>query len=325
MTVSSAFDVIAFVTRGDFPGRRGSIGDYLSLGEFQKAYPDLSICVLEFNDPDTRVQSDGAMFSIAHPRFGTADVGSAKLVLYMPVSFEPEDVALQPGTHRNVDAVFGHRQWRVITEFLEVTLSRHPNCINDPRRARLACNKLAQLRLLKEASIPILPIRVADITPSSMAGPLVRKNLSEGAIRSPGDISNTRLASESNEPAGYPAIFQPYVMSDHEMRFYVLGTDIIPVRLRRRLEANIVDVREMKMTPDDVSISAVYERYHPRLLEACRLLGLRYAVIDAIPSDDELLILEVNPSGVWTNLPAGVGRHICRKFHEFLYACLACQ
>jgi glutathione synthase/RimK-type ligase-like ATP-grasp enzyme len=113
-------------------------------------------------------------------------------------------------------------------------------------------------------------------------------------------------------------ILQSYIASDHEMRFYVMDREVIPVRLRRRLAEGVIDVREMRATADDVTISSEYERYHATILDACCLLGLRYAVIDAIPKDGEPHILEVNPNGVWTNLPRQVGDYVRRRFHQFL-------
>jgi hypothetical protein len=318
MIAGEAPDLVAFVTNANFPGRRGVVGDYLELGRFKRAHPELSVRVIEFNDPDTDAEWDGESFRLTHPAFGTVDVGGASLVLYMPVSFEPEDVALRLSGGSGAEAFFADRQWRVVSEFLEAFLANHANCINNPRQARSACNKLIQLRQLREAGLPTLPVRVAETTPSGAAGPLVRKNLSEGAIVSAGVVSSTRLIGAPGERLSRPAIFQPYVQSDHEMRFYVFGTEIIPVRLRRRMPEGVVDVREMQATMDDVSIAWDYERHHSRMLEACRLLGLRYAVIDAIPKDGEPQILEVNPNGIWSNLPRPLADQVSGRFHEFL-------
>jgi len=319
MTADQAPDLVAFVTNASFPGRRGIIGDYLELNRFRRSHPELSVRVIEFNDSDTEVEWDGDSFRLTHPDFGTIDVGAARLILYMPVSFEPEDVAIRSPAGNGAEAAFADRQWRVVGDFLEVFLAGHANCINDPRRARFACNKLTQMQRLREAGLPILPVRVAQSTPVSAAGMQVRKNLSEGAIVSSGVFSSTRLSGAPGKRLSHPAIFQPYVQSDHEMRFYVLGTKIIPVRLRRRMAEGVVDVREMQATTEDVSIAWDYECHHPKLLEACRLLGLRYAVIDAIPKDGELHILEVNCNGVWSNLPRPLADQVASRFHEFLH------
>ena len=168
-----------------------------------------------------------------------------------------------------------------------------------------------------------MPVRVAEITPTSAAGLLVCKNLSEGAIITSGVVSSTRLIGAPGARLTRPAIFQPYIQSDHEMRFYVLGTEIIPVRLRRCMPEGVVDIREKQATMDDASITLDYESHHPKLLEACRLLGLRYAVIDAIPKDGKLHILEVNCNGVWSNLPRPLADQVCGRFHEFLRDSLA--
>jgi hypothetical protein len=319
MTAGEAPDLVAFVTNASFPGRRGVVGDYLELDRFKVSHPELSVRVIEFNDPDTDVEWDGDSFRLTHPAYGTVDVGGARLVLYMPVSFEPEDVALRSHGGSGAEAFFADRQWRVVSEFLEAFLANHANCINNPRQARSACNKLIQLQRLREAGFATLPVRVAETTPANGAGLLVRKNLSEGAIVSSGVISSARLIGAPGERLSRPAIFQPYVQSDHEMRFYVLGTEIIPVRLRRRMPEGVVDVREMQATMDDVSIAWDYEHHHAKMLEACRLLGLRYAVIDAIPKNSEPHILEVNPNGVWSNLPRPFAEQVASQFHKFLH------
>jgi len=323
MAAGETPDLLAFVTNPSFPGRRGKIGDYLALNQLERTHPELSVRVIEFNDPDTDVEWDGDSFRLTHPAFGTVDVGGARLVLYMPVSFEPEDVTLRSSGGSDAEAFFADRQWRVVSDFLEAFLANHANCINNPRQARSACNKLIQLQRLREAGFPTLPVRVTEITPTNSAGPLVRKNLSEGAIVTSGVVSSTRLTDAPGERLTRPAIFQPYIQSDHEMRFYVLGTEIIPVRLRRCMPEGVVDIREKQATMDDASITLDYESHHPKLLEACRLLGLRYAVIDAIPKDGKLHILEVNCNGVWSNLPRPLADQVCGRFHEFLRDSLA--
>jgi hypothetical protein len=188
---SAPFDLLAFVTRPSFSSRRGPIGDYLELMLFKRAHPELSVCVIEFNDPEMQVDWNGAALSLIHPRFGATEVGCARLVLYMPVSFEPEDIAMRPHAGYGSQAIFAHRQWRVVSDFLEIRLASHPNCINNPRRARFACNKLAQLEQLRQAGIVTLPIRVTQSTSTSMDGAQVCKNLSEGAIIASGEFSNT--------------------------------------------------------------------------------------------------------------------------------------
>jgi hypothetical protein len=323
MGPTGAVDVVVFVTNPAFAGRRSAVGDYLDLALFKQRYPELRVQVVAFNDPATQVEWDGSAIRIAHPSFGTVDPAAARLVVYMPVSFEPEDVAMHPPGGNDSESVFAHRQWRVLGEFLELLLSDHPNCINDPRRARFASNKPAQLRRLLQAGLSVLPIAVSGVTPCAIGDRLVRKNLSEAAILPSGDISSTRLAGTAGDPLARPAIFQAYVEADHEMRFYVMGDEVIPVRLRRRLPQGVVDVREMQATMEDVSIAFDYERHHGELLEACRLLGLRYAVIDAMPKDGRPWILEVNPNGVWTNLPLPLAQSIARSFHEFLRGSLA--
>ena len=49
-----------------------------------------------------------------------------------------------------------------------------------------------------------------------------------------------------------------------------------------------------------------------------RCLGLDYAVIDAIPSGDELHVLEVNANGVWWFLPPDIAAALEARFHTWL-------
>jgi hypothetical protein len=244
----------------------------------------------------------------------------ASLVLYMPVSFEPEDIALRPLDSVGADGLFAHRQWRTVAEFLEVTLGRHPNCINNPWHARLANNKLVQAEVLKRAGAPALSLRPADVIPDGPKdGELVCKNLSEGARKSSTEFSNTRLVQGPGERLDYPLIFQRYIAADHEMRFYVFDNEILPIRIRRRLADGLVDVRAMPLAEADIEISFDYSAFHPQIVAASRALGLSYAAIDAIPENGELLILEINANGVWWMLPAPIQEHVRSAFHRFLY------
>ena len=155
MGTGEAPDLLAFVTNPGFPGRRGKIGDYLELDQFERSHPEFSVHAIEFNDPHTEVEWDGDSLRLTHPAFGIVDVGGARLVLYMPVSFEPEDVALRSPRGSSAEAFFADRQWRVVSDFLEAFLANHANCINNPQQARSACNKLIQLQRLREAGFDL--------------------------------------------------------------------------------------------------------------------------------------------------------------------------
>ena len=59
------------------------------------------------------------------------------------------------------------------------------------------------------------------------------------------------------------------------------------------------------------------------MLAATRALDLDYAVVDAMPVDEGLVVLEVNANGVWWFLPEDVAGVLETRFHGFIDGLIA--
>jgi glutathione synthase/RimK-type ligase-like ATP-grasp enzyme len=238
----------------------------------------------------------------------------------MPVCLEVEETNLAPLRASEPYPLFAAQQWRPLTEYLEDVLPRLARCVNAPRATRRANNKLIQIDALRRAGITLPATSVSTGFPRQGAlakqSRLVRKNISEGGWKSPTEFSPARLvaASKTDDPA--PAIWQAPIEADREYRCYVIGDEVTFVRLER--DPAVTDVRA---THDGRPRALIVEgdaRWRLRMLAAARALGLDYAVIDAMPVGDDLLILEVNANGVWWFLPQAVQDELEARFHLFL-------
>ena len=66
-----------------------------------------------------------------------------------------------------------------------------------------------------------------------------------------------------------------------------------------------------------------YDDWFGDLREYVKSLGLSYAAIDAIPSDEGLELLELNVNGTWQWLPNPIARTLTDAFHAMLRRKLA--
>ena len=112
-------------------------------------------------------------------------------------------------------------------------------------------------------------------------------------------------------------IWQEALISDRELRAYVMGDEVTVVELTRH--PDVIDVRATNGgRPSAHIVDAVPAQWRSILFGMTRALGLDYAVIDAIPTGPELHVLEVNANGVWWFLPADVGNLLEARFHAWL-------
>ncbi|MBV8663862.1 MAG: hypothetical protein JO107_12230 [Hyphomicrobiales bacterium] len=325
--MGDAIDILAVVTRPSFASGLGPIGDHLNLRKLAARRPDLSMRIVELNARPTRLHLDSELLEIEQEGEAPIRLGTAALVLYMPVSFDVEETDLSPQRADDPWPTFTHWQWRAITEYLDHRLPEVGRCINQPLAARRANNKLLQWQTLSAAGFPIPALAVSTGWPRqgalASAATLVRKNLSESGWKAEGVFSPARKA-RADEPADdLPAIWQQPVEADFEIRCYVFGDEATFVRLER--DADVTDVRITNDGRPKARFVEPLPGWSAAMLGATRALGLDYAVIDALPHGDELTILEVNANGVWWFLPDDVGAELEAKFHAWLERLVAAE
>jgi hypothetical protein len=322
-------DFLAVVSRPDFPTGSGPAGDAFALRRLLSRRADWNAAVVELNSRTTDVTWDGDELVIAQEGsapFAVSDVG---LALYLPICLEVEETLLCPIDPRQRWPRFAEEQWRPITAFFEDRLGSI-RCLNRPERVRAANNKLLQFTALRAAGfdLPRTSLGVAWPTGGTSGlrasdGKLVAKNVSEGGWKSPEEFSPARLVDaddalhDPTQGDGWPVLWQEPIDSDRELRAYVMGDAVTVVELAR--ERGVLDVRETNAgRPNARVVSDVRQDWQSTFVTMTRTLGLDYAVIDAIPGETVLHVLEVNANGVWWFLPDDVAAVIEATFHSWL-------
>ena len=306
------------------------IGDYLSTGRFAATDPGMDVAVVTFGEAATKICIRGRRICAHQPDTGWIDLSKSRVFVYFPVSFELEDVTLRPLDDDGQHSSFAHRQWRVITELLENTLPTIGACINHPARSRLSCNKLYQRSALRSERLRFIPGLVTNDFSTFPEGAcrddrLIVKYISEGG--DPKGQESTQLRAVSDLVAGYrdgaPRMHQELLVSDHEVRFYVFEDDVHALRVEVQDKAHIPDVRDQARTRDEFSLTHQYDDWFGDLREYVKRLGLSFAVIDAIPTDGGLELLELNVNGTWQWLPNPIATTLTDAFHVMLRRKLA--
>ncbi|MBV9054457.1 MAG: hypothetical protein JO196_18845 [Hyphomicrobiales bacterium] len=318
-------DLLAIVTRPDFQSGIGPIEDHLGLSRFAAKRPSLVVRTIVLNHRDAHVHIEGGASLIAPGDEAPIDLARVRLALYMPVSLEVEETNFARVAADEPYPRFAAQQWRPLTEYVEHLLQQTTRCVNTPGATRRANNKLIQLEALRRAGLvpPLTAVSTGYPRQGALAAraSLVRKNVSEGGWKSSTEFSPARLVGKEAPDERLPAIWQIPIQADHEYRVYVMGDEVIFVRLER--EAAVTDVRITQAGRPRARIVEGDANWRARMLGAARALDLDYAVVDAMPVGDDLAILEVNANGVWWFLPADVANLLEGRFHAFLDRLLA--
>ena len=308
-------DFLAVVSRPDFPSGAGPIGDNFGLHRLLAMHPSWRSAILELNSQPTDVQWSRSHFVISQQGIEPFDLTDVGVVLFLPICLEVEETLLCPIAADQPWPRFAQEQWRPVSAYFEDRLSRQ-HCLNRPDRVRVANNKLLQFDLLRSAGFAPPHTDVGNRWPDDGVTMRVAKNLSEGGWKSATEFSPARLACDTDPIDPWPVIWQEPIVSDRELRIYVMGDDVTAVELTR--ERGTIDVREANGGRPSARIAALSDTWADRSRRITRALGLDYAVIDAIPVGEELHLLEVNANGVWWFLPADVGAVLEARFHAWV-------
>lgn len=321
-----ACDVVFMVSSPDLKGIKGALGDYAATGVFAERYRDLAVGTVRFNDPSTRVVVDGERFVIAQQGQDPVDIMESRAFVYLPASFEPEEVALRPVDTHDPDGLYHHRQWRVVAERLEQLVPTLGPCINDPTRARAGCNKLIHQAAIRAAGAGLPPTVVSNDADDTAAvlegGRAIVKYLSETG-RPNGSTPTTLLTPAmvaDAEARKAPLIYQRYVDAVHELRIYVMDDEVTAVTIRTENREALPDMRYRTFTSQDFAITEAYRAQDPLLRRTARALRLRYAVFDAFPAEGGGMTLsELNVNGIWSQWEEPIKSTVRDRFHAFVH------
>ena len=315
-----SIDILAVVTRPTFGSGLGPIGDHMNLKGLAHRRADMTIRIIELNSRATHFHLDSECLLIEQHGVAPVSLGTAALILYMPVSLDVEETDLSPPRQDDRWPTFTRWQWRAITEYLDDRLPRIGHCVNKPHAARRANNKLLQWEILSAAGFEIPPLAAATQWPLhgrlSGSDALVRKNLSESGWKAEGVFSPACMVRRGERPDALPAIWQRPVDAEFEIRCYVFGDETIFVRLER--DPSTTDVRVTNGGRPRAGFVDTPHGWRDMMLGAARALDLDFAVIDALPHQGSLTILEVNANGVWWFLPHEVAQILEARFHHWL-------
>ncbi len=321
----AALDFLAVVSRPTFSTGTGDVGDYYNLRALINRRPDWNAAIIELNSRPTTVEWDGTDLVVSHGEHPPISLKGVRTALYLPICLEIEETLLHPIDPALEWARFEVEQWRPVSAAFEDRLSTlHEraggHCLNRPDRVRFTNNKLLQYEHLSTDGYTLPAATVGATWPTRSAlgrdPQLVAKNVSEGGWKSADEFSPARLVRPDSPSDRWPTIWQRPIVSDVELRCYVMGRRTTVVELRR--DPDVLDVRSTNEGLPAGRIVEVSERWVTMMVAMTRSLGLDYAVIDAIPTGDELHVLEVNANGVWWFLPPEVRSVLEHRFHGWL-------
>ena len=189
--------------------------------------------------------------------------------------------------------------------------------LNTPEALWLAGNKVKQLRIASEIGLRIPPTlissrprEVLDFVESHEQN-VIAKAVKHGFLDSANGMNLiftaplqlTDLASCSTADSVVPAIVQPRLDKECDLRITVVGDLVFPVAIRSQsYEETSVDWRTWDLTGVDLE----HERFdlpqalRAQCLELNNRLNLRFSCIDMVQTKNgDFYFLEVNPNGEW--------------------------
>jgi glutathione synthase/RimK-type ligase-like ATP-grasp enzyme len=208
---------------------------------------------------------------------------------------------------------FSFQQWNEAFYILLRTL----NCkwINSPEAVSQANDRRKQLIAAKESGFDIPSTLITNDGEAakkfyySHNGNIVVKALHNHGVELDGKIYSmyTRLVTNQDlvmlsDLIYAPCILQEKLRKESEMRVTVVGDQVFAATLNFRSNYKKFDDLH-RCSSADIYIKA-HKKLRPLIIEQCiqliKSLGLRYGAIDfVIDKSDQLIFLEVNPSGDW--------------------------
>src|SRR4051812_8015996 len=87
-------DLLAIVTRPDFPSGSGPIGDHMGLTRFAAARPHLQVRTICLNAVEAELAIEDGRMVVRQDGLAPVELDRVGLVLYMPVCLEVEETNL---------------------------------------------------------------------------------------------------------------------------------------------------------------------------------------------------------------------------------------
>src|SRR5215211_7080115 len=208
---------------------------------------------------------------------------------------------------------FSFQQWNEALYMLLRTL----NCkwINSPEAVSQANDRRKQLLAAKESGFEVPSTLITNDGEAakkfyhSHNGNIVVKALHNHGVELDGKIYSMYTRSITNQDLAMltdliyaPCILQEKLRKESEMRVTVVGDQVFAATLNFRSNYKKFDDIH-RCSSADIYLKA-HNKLRPLIIEQCiqliKSLGLKYGAIDfVIDNSDNLVFLEVNPSGDW--------------------------
>lgn len=254
----------------------------------------------------------GASFELALPRAGRLDLGDVSAVWWRRPQHPVVAPELQQDVHRRFAAAEAHEalagMWHALDAFW----------INDPARDQVAHHKAFQLRVARDAGLPIphtLITNDPDDARSFLDSKGYRDVIYKAFTGTEEAWRETRLVHEEelerlDNVRFAPVIFQEYVPAVVDLRVTVVGDEVFAAAIHSQDTEYPVDFRmdianariEPYGPPDDVVA---------RLHDLMARLGLVYGAIDMrLTPEGKHVFLEINPAGQFLFVEQATGQPI---------------
>jgi glutathione synthase/RimK-type ligase-like ATP-grasp enzyme len=114
-------------------------------------------------------------------------------------------------------------------------------------------------------------------------------------------VCSEKLHERERNIHAAPIMLQELVEKEYEIRATVLGVEVHAVRINSQIDADTaLDWRRDQLRTDMYEIIELSDQDSRRIVELQREFGLAYGAYDFIvDKSEELIFLEVNPSGQW--------------------------
>lgn len=213
----------------------------------------------------------------------------------------------------------------------------HLFCINNRDNAAKADNKLVQLRLAREFGFRIPrtlvsnnPEAIIQFMNSVPDAQYVFKTLTPympptGEITFTSLVNEQDISSDAASVRAAPGIYQERIRKKYELRITVVGSTVFAAKINSgRDQHGAVDWRRT-IFADIYSPITLGNPVRDMLIRLHSRFGLVFAAYDLIvDEDDNVIFLEVNPSGQWMWLEDALGLSIADAIAAELYSHRKC-
>jgi len=218
-------------------------------------------------------------------------------------------------------AAFATREWLAALRGLAALTATRVRWINNPVGTAVSNLKLRNLQIASEHGFRVPRTIVTNVAQGAEAfldsvapkqaiyKPLTYYYEDSGVAVFASQVERNMLQASRDNIRRAPVLLQERIEKRYELRVTVVGREIFAVRIdSQQNETTMLDWRRDQMRQEMYSIVSLTRDDQLRLAGLHEKFGLVYGAYDFIVDEnDELVFLEVNPSGQWLWLEHATG------------------